>query len=200
MAAGRMNDAWTIVDANAGTPAGEGLRVSWCGYAMRFEMTPTPPQCQNLPPSLVTALAGGERDPGAMLDNAIAAAAEAVAAGQCVGGPAPTVLTHVAAPFELRRAELELEASLDGCDGGAPDLALAQELGSRLSAVGQTDPWVLLLLARLDEARGEQRPAHARRLAAIERWRDADPDLPVVADLRRRMNAPPDGPRTAARP
>jgi hypothetical protein len=68
-----------------------------------------------------------------------------------------------------------------------------------LSAVGQSDPWVLLLLARLDDARGEPRPAHAHRLAAIERWRDADPDLPVVAELRRTMDAP-EGERTATLP
>jgi hypothetical protein len=200
MAAGRMKDAWASVEAYEGTPSGEGLRQSWCGFALRFDVGPTPPQCQSLPPSLPAGLSGGEGDGGAILDEAILAAAEAVPAGRCPGGPAPTVLTHAAAPFELRRAELELEAALAGCDGGQPDLALAQELGSRISAVGQTDPWVLLLLARLDEARGEHRPAHARHLAAIERWRDADPDLPVVADLRRRMNAAPEGPRTAALP
>ena len=199
MAAGRMKEAWATVEAFEGTPIGEGMRRSWCGHAVRFEVTPTPPQCQNLSPSIAAALSGGERDHGALLEGAILAAIEAVSAGRCAGGPAPTVLTHAAAPFELRRAELELEGALTGCDGNPPDLALAQELGSRLSAVGQTDPWVLLLLARLDDARGEQRPAHARRLAAIERWRDADPELPVVAALRRTVDAP-EGPRTAALP
>ena len=39
-----------------------------------------------------------------------------------------------------------------------------------------------------------------RRLAALERWRDADPDLPVVSTLFRTMKADPDTPRTAALP
>ncbi len=200
MGAGRMKEAWAIVESFDGTPMGEGLRRSWCGFAVRFEVKPTPPQCHDLSPSIAAALAGGERDRGALLEGEILDAIEAVAGGRCAGGPAPTVLTHAAAPFELRRAELELEAALHGCDGSPPDLALAQELGSRLSAVGQTDPWVLMLLAQLDDARGEHRPAHARRLAAIERWRDADPDLPVVAELRRTVDAAPEGPRTAALP
>jgi hypothetical protein len=200
MADGRMKEAWGTVEAYEGTPTGEGLRRAWCGFAVRFEMTPTPPPCQALSPSIAAALSGGERDGGALLEGTILDAIEAVAAGRCAGGPAPSVLTHAASPFEVRRAELELEGALVGCDGQAPDLALAQELGSRISAVAQTDPWVLLLLARLDEARGEQRPAHARRLAAIERWRHADPDLPVVAELRRAMHPSGEGPRTAALP
>jgi hypothetical protein len=204
MAAGRMKEVWATIDPLVGTATGEGLRVAWCGYAQRFEVRPTPPQCQELPPSLVAGLAGTAPDDPPLLVASVLGAAESSAAGRCPvegAGRPPAVLTHAAPPFELYRAELELRSAVSGCDDAEPDLAVAQELASRLSSVGGTDPWVLLLLGRLAEARGEVRDAHARRLAALERWRDADPELPVVAALFRSMKADvPDGPRTAALP
>ena len=121
MAAGRMKEVWKTIEPLTGTAAGEGLRTAWCGYAQRFEVNPTPPQCQDLPPSLVAALGGGELEDAPVLDKAVVRSAQASTAGRCPVEPGQgrtaAVLTHAAPPYELYRAELELEAALSGLRG-----------------------------------------------------------------------------------
>lgn len=204
MEAGKMRDAWAAIAPYRGTPLGEGLRVTWCGYAWRFEVTPRPPQCQDLPPGLVRDVWEGdgvEPTSTSPLELEILAARNRLANLDCTQSAATaTVLTHAPAGFELCRAELELESALCEPDPAALDTGRAQEVGSRLAAVAPTNPWVLIALARADDARDAPQQAVSRRLAAAERWRDADSDLPVVAGLRRALDERPSGPRTAAAP
>ena len=203
MAQGQMRSAWREVEARFGSSSAEYLRAIWCGYAYRYEFSPLPSKCSDLPPSLISALVTSPIDStncSTEIDAAVAKVADEHANGSCPARePAATLLTHATPPFETWRAELALESVLAGCNGDPPDMALAEELGASLATVGHANPWVLLILAKLDDRRGEPGSANARRLAALERWRDADLNLPLVARLRRQVDQPmPSGPLTAS--
>ena len=73
----------------------------------------------------------------------------------------------------------------------------AREFASRLLSATPDDPWARVLAAEVAERSGDVPSANAHRVAAAQRWRDADSDLPLVARVRRELDAAPAGPRTA---
>jgi tRNA A-37 threonylcarbamoyl transferase component Bud32 len=205
---GRLDDAWARISAEPSVGRRTGLTQLWCGYALRMQMPTRPPRCADLPPGLVRALwefaeqgtyddTGLGPEPRAVLDRM-----RGVATGDCGprGGAKAITIRWLSPPFELLPAELEVEAAL--CRGKtSEDLEPARRHARALVALAPEDPWVRLLAARVEEAK-EPELAAAHRLAAAERWHDADATLPLPAWLRDRVvgrvAGPP--PRTARRP
>ncbi len=98
--------------------------------------------------------------------------------------------SHAAWPSELTRASLaralaqssRLEESLDRYRDVVTDSPMPWE--------GQVE-WVLahVTLGRLYEEAGQEDDARAAYLKFLELWKDADPDLPLLSDVRRRLGA-----------
>ncbi|MEM6292152.1 MAG: serine/threonine-protein kinase [Myxococcota bacterium] len=199
---GRMAAAWTAIDDLGAHPRAEGLRALWCAIAWRHGVSSTPPQCSDLPMGFAADLWANEaparvRDP---LEQALLDAQADLSRGTCPAPDSPsTVLTHAGGGFETGRAQLDLRAALCRLEAGdATAIATAREQAARLLAATPTDPWALRLAADVDDASDDPASAHAHRLAAAQRWRDADADLPGVARLRARLAPRPPGPRSAS--
>lgn len=188
MDAGRLHDAWEGITAlGEHHPRANHLRHTWCGMVWRFGVTEPPPQCQDL-------AEGFARD-------LWQASPEGLAALVTTDCPTPPEGHNVFAPapwgFETAGTTAALRDALcraDAGDGAA--LGDAREHASRLLSATPEDPWALLLAATVAERSGDAPSAHAHRVNAAQRWRDADGDLPLVARLRRRL-AGPEGPRAA---
>ena len=189
MDAGRMRTAWTEIEAlGEEHPYAPRLRETWCGMAWRFGIAEAPPQCRDLPPGFARAL--WEDD---------ASGLAAVVLDPCpAAAEVTTVLATAPWGFETARTEAALRGAL--CrdrDGDPQALGGAREHASRLLSANPDDPWALVLAATVAERSGEAPSADAHRVAAAQRWRDADPDLPHVARLRRALEHAPSGPRAA---
>ncbi len=186
---GRLEHAWRTIETFAGHPREAFWRSMWCGYALRFEMITLPPRCKDLPPGLARALWAGLDEEGmghlSSLEASILERQVEVSMGRCDSRDVRSaVLTHAPPPFETYLAELDVEAALCDAAPSRADLGRARELSARLQALAPLDPWVLLAEARVHEARGSMQAAQANRATVLERWRDADAHLPLVARLR----------------
>ena len=195
---GRLRAAWNLVRSTSGTVHHAAARTLWCGYAYRFELDAPPERCRDIPPGFVRALWGlapaGGPDLRVMspLESTLIRRQIDLDEGDCRPAYAQRLplLTHVAAPFELLAAQIEIAAALCPHDPDRADLAHARRVADALVALAPKDPWSLLLQARVREALGE--PARPIQVAVLDRWRRADPNLPLVRDLRRHLH--PDAP------
>lgn len=206
---GRLDAAWTRIQAEPSAHRRAGLVSLWCGYALRMAMTTRPPRCRDLPPGLTAAL--WDAAEGQLVDEtglgpgerAIVTRQLELWAGDCrsahVDKDAITI-RWVAPPFELHAAELEVQAATCEADEGA-DVEKARALARKLVALAPDDPWVQMVAAEVDARSPDAELAQTHRLAAADRWSDADPHLPLVGWLRERVAGKPAGPRprTAAR-
>lgn len=194
---GRLELAWSEILRLGDHPRGPALRMMWCGYALRFEVPTTPSRCQDLPPGLARALwdvhEGRPADVG-RLGPAAAAVVERYAdvqAGRCgEAAQRPPRLSPLPAPFELLPSLLELTAALCPASPASTDLERARTLATALSSLAPQDPWVMLAHSRVDEAEGHPKLAASKRMAASERWAEADATLPLPSRLRTSLGPP----------
>lgn len=192
---GHLDEAWQAIEVLTASPRRSSLVEMWCGYAWRFAVGTRPPQCRTLPPGLAAALwASADQTAGrtdSPLEDAIAQAEREHSLGGCTVDPnVPVQLSHASPPFELRLAELAVLAALCSSHLEYADLERAHNLVVRLVATAPADPWVSLLRARVDEARGELTQARTHRLRAAELWRSADDHLPLVWQVRGMVEDP----------
>jgi hypothetical protein len=116
--------------------------------------------------------------------------------GECASrGDNDTIIAHTLPPFETYMRQLDIAAALcvSGKDGG-PDLGLARRLADGLFAIAPGDPWVLLIGARVDETRMSSAAAADKRRQVVERWRQADDNLPLVRAVRALVDEQPEQP------
>ncbi|MGH1346134.1 MAG: protein kinase domain-containing protein [Nannocystales bacterium] len=189
MDAGRMRSAWTRIEAlGESHPHAAGLRDLWCGLAWKFGVAQPPAACTDLPPGFARAL---------WSDSPTGLAR--IATDPCPDLETPaTVLTVAPWGFETTPTEAMLRGALCRADAGESEaLGHAREHVSRLLSATPDDPWVSILAADVSQRSGDAPSANAYRVAAAQRWRDADADLPVVATLRRTLDGAPAGPRAA---
>ena len=202
MRVGKLEEAWSEIEEHEHSTRREALRRLWCGYAWRYGLEPPQERCRWLSFRLPASLWSRPEEPLPEswfdpLEVSITTAQHERDRGRCDAlDPGPSALTHAPSPFELRLMELAIEAALCPDQPEAADLGRAQALAAQLTAVAPADPFVQLLHARIDEARGETSQARARRLTVAELWRDADPNLPVVAELAAQLGMA----RTASAP
>lgn len=189
MDAGRMRSALVSIEAmGEDHPHAARLRGLWCGLAWKFGMSEAPAACTDLPPGFAHEL----------WSDAPSGLAR-IATDACPELDAPaTVLTVAPWGFETTPTEAMLRGALCRADAGETEaLGQAREHVSRLLSATPDDPWVSVLAAEVSQRSGDAPSANAYRVAAAQRWRDADPDLPAVATLRRTLQAAPAGPRAA---
>lgn len=191
MDAGHMRSTWSSIEAlGEDHPHAAQLRNVWCGLAWKFGMPEAPAVCTDLPPGFAHDL--WSDTPGGLA---------AVATDPCpeLEGP-QTVLMVAPWGFETTPTEAMLRGALCQADAGDPQaLERAREHVSRLLSATPDDPWVSVLAAEVSQRSGDAPSANAYRVAAAQRWRDADADLPIVARLRRTLDTAPSGPRAAER-
>ncbi len=193
MDAGKMRQAWAGIEALGDAhPHRPHLRQLWCASAWRFEVTPVPSQCADLPPGFAQALWQGDGQ------GWVGVAVRARTADACTEPPAsPTVFALAPWGFETTSTEAALRGALCSAAAGDPRaLQRAREHASRLLAATPDNPWALTLAAEVAERSGDAPSAHAQRVAAAQRWRDADEDLPLVARVRRQLDDGPTGVRS----
>ncbi len=189
MDAGRMRSAWSSIEAlGENHPHAAHLRNLWCGLAWKFGVVAPPAACTDLPPGFAHAL--WSDTPGGLAR---------IATDPCPETEAPAAVLMLAPwGFETTPTEAILRGALCRADAGDPEaLGHAREHVSRLLSATPDDPWVSVLAADVSQRSGDAPSAHAYRVAAAQRWRDADADLPVVATLRRTLETAPAGPRAA---
>lgn len=189
MDAGRMREAWAGIEALGDDhPHAPALVDLWCTMAWRFGAEDPPAQCRDAQDGLARAL-WSEHPEGLA----------ALVTDPCPDvGDVTTAFTVAPWGLETVRTEAALRGALCRVDDGdAEALGVAREHASRLLAATPESPWVLLLAANVAERSDDAPLASAHRLEAVQRWRDADPDLPLVGAARRRVESPPLGPRTA---
>ncbi len=189
MDAGRMRSAWSSIEAlGEDHPHAPGLRNLWCGHAWKFGTIEPPAVCTDLPP-------GFARELWSDAPRGLAR----IATAPCPELEAPATVLMVAPwGFETTPTEAMLRGALCQADAGEPEaLGRAREHVSRLLSATPDDPWVSVLAAEVSERSGDAPSANAYRVAAAQRWRDADADLPIVATLRRTLDTAPAGPRAA---
>ena len=190
---GRLKAAAAVIDGYALDPGKhphqQRLVDMWCGYAYRFELDTAPRRCGVVGPGLVHSLWIGARgdaeDQRAMsaIERAIINQQAALNANECLARDANhSVITGVLPPFETYLRQLEIYSAL--CRGGRSDLDAARRLADELIAATAGDPWAQLIDAQVDEAREDDGSAAEKRRAVVERWRDADDDLPLVQNVR----------------
>ncbi len=189
MDAGRMRSALVSIEAmGEDHPHAARLRGLWCGLAWKFGMSEAPAACTDLPPGFAHEL----------WSDAPSGLAR-IATDPCPELDAPaTVLTVAPWGFETTPTEAMLRGALCRADAGETEaLGQAREHVSRLLSATPDDPWISVLAAEVSQRSGDAPSANAYRVAAAQRWRDADPDLPAVATLRRILETAPAGPRAA---
>lgn len=184
---GRLQEAWTTIEARPDAIHRAAWVEAWCGFAWRFEVHPPPSQCLEGAQGLAATLWTTHDATSTVLEEVLARH-ERLEPCQRAMNPTPRI-THAHAPFELRLGELAVEASL--CRGTNRDLEQAQSLASRLYALAPSHPFVALLYADVQDRRGRSAAARSLRLAIAELWRDADP-LPRVQRLRAHLTPEPD--------
>lgn len=189
MDAGHMRDAWADIEAlGVEHPNAAALVGLWCTMAWRYGVDDAPAQCRDAQDAVARSLWTDQPEGLA-----------ALATERCPDvGEVSTVLAVAPWGFETVRTEAALRGALCRVDeGDAESLGVAREHASRLLAATPDSPWVLLLAADVAERSGDTPLASTHRLEAVQRWRDADPDLPIVGAVRRRVDAPAAGPLTA---
>ena len=195
LARGRLAAAWKAIAA-APPIHRAALRSMWCGYTFRYEFDEVPERCRDLPHGLVRGLWG--LDGAARLARHLSPHEATLLRQQAAldrGACRPTyddkapLLVHTAAPFELYAAQVEVAHALCAHAPERADVTRARRVVSTLSELSPQDPWIRLLAARVAERLGDAERAEALRRAVLDDWRDADPDLPLVARLRRHLHA-----------
>jgi hypothetical protein len=127
------------------------------------------------------------------LERAIVTQQGALNRGECLNrGINDSVIAQTLPPFETYLRQLDIAAALcfSGNDTG-PDLDHARRLADELVAYASGDPWALLVDAQVDEQRMANTSAIAKRRRVVERWRDADDNLPLVRAVRELVQQPP---------
>lgn len=206
---GRLRDAASVVDRYAVSrgrhPHLTQLTEMWCGYAYRFEIEPGPARCGAVAPGMVHNLWVRARtdadDQLAMstLGRAIISQQAALNRNEClVRGENPSILTQAIPPFETYLRQLDIATAL--CAGTSDSRRLARRLGDELLARTPGEPWALLIDAQVLDAFGEAEIANDVRRQAARRWRNADPDLPLVIALRELIGEPSPDPAAPAAP
>jgi len=179
---GRLQEAWSTIEARPEAMLRAAWIEAWCGFAWRLEADPPPPQCVEQRQGLAATLWTREDATSTVLEEVLAAEERL---DPCARDLDPTPrISHAHAPFELRLGELAVEGAL--CRGTARDLEQAQSLASRLYALAPSHPFVALLYADVQERRDREAAARSLRLAVAELWRRADP-LPRVVRLRSQL-------------
>ncbi len=189
MDAGRMRDAWAGIEGlGEEHPHAPALVGVWCTMAWRYGIEDPPAQCRDAQDGFARALWSAQPEGLA-----------AVVTDPCPDvADVSTVLTVAPWGLETVHTEAALRGALCQVDNGATEaLGVAREHASRLLAATPDSPWVLMLAADVADRSGDAPLANTHRLEAVQRWRDADSDLPIVGALRRRVEAPATGPRTA---
>ncbi|PRQ03713.1 Serine/threonine-protein kinase PrkC [Enhygromyxa salina] len=202
--AGRLRDAAAIIDRYAtsagGSPLRQQLLDTWCGYAYRFEFETAPERCGAVGPGLTHNMwlaahhDGADQRAMSTLERAIISQQAAINRGECLArGVNASVVTHTLPPFETYLRQLDVYAALcfSGGDAG-PDPELARRLAEDLVAVAPGDPWAILVDAQVDDEQLAAAPAADKRRQVVERWRDADDNLPLVHALRRLVGDEPE--------
>ena len=77
-----------------------------------------------------------------------------------------------------------LSAAMCVRDPTQSDFKRARVLAEDIVDEAPNDPWAILLQAGVDDAVGATELARGKRRQVAQRWRDADPELPLVARLR----------------
>ena len=184
-----MRSAWSSIEAlGEDHPHAAQLRSTWCGLAWKFGVQEPPAACTDLPPGFAHELWSDTPRGFAR-----------VATEPCPELETPaTVLMLTPWGFETASTEAALRGALCRDDAGDSEaLGHAREHVSRLLSATPDDPWVSVLAAEVSQRSGDAPSANAYRVAAAQRWRDADDNLPVVARLRRTLDTAPTGPRAA---
>ncbi|KIG15869.1 serine/threonine protein kinase [Enhygromyxa salina] len=214
--AGRLNDATVIMDRYATGPGPHPLQQwmldSWCGYAYRFELDTAPERCGAVGPGLVHnmwiagRLDGADQRAMSTIEREIASAQVSIDRRECwARGIQASVVTHTVPPFETYLRQLDIYAALCFNGGDArPNPKLARRLADDLVSVAPGDPWALLVDAQVDDALLASATATNKRREVLERWRQADADLPLVRTLRKLVGEPaptdPTDPTDASEP
>lgn len=193
---GRLRDGSALIDRYATSPGPhphqQRLVDTWCGYAYRFELEVAPQRCGAVGPGLVHNFWIGVRSDGAdqhamsTLERAVVTQQAALNRGECLArGINDSIITHTVPPFETYLRQLDIAAALcfSGRDAGT-NLDLARRLADDLTAVAPGDPWALLVDAQVDEAQMAHASAISKRRRVLERWSDADDNLPLVRAVR----------------
>jgi hypothetical protein len=202
---GRLRDGAALIDRYVTSPGPhphqQQMVDTWCGYAFRFELEVPPQRCGAVGPGLVRNMWASVRtdafDQHAMssLERAIVTQQAAINRGECLSrGNNESIISRTVPPFETYLRQLDITSALcfSGNDTG-PDLELARHLADELFAVAPGDPWALLIVAQVDEARASNTAAQDKRKRVVERWRRADDNLPLVRAVRSRVGEPPGG-------
>ncbi|HVH97075.1 MAG TPA: serine/threonine-protein kinase, partial [Enhygromyxa sp.] len=202
---GRLRDGAALIDRYATSPGPhphqQQLVDTWCGYAFRFELDVPPQRCGAVGPGLVRNMWASVRTDGfdqhamSSLERAIVTQQAAINRGECLSrGNNDSIISRTVPPFETYLRQLDITSALcfSGNDSG-PDLDLARRLADQLLAVAAGDPWALLIVAQVDEARMSNAAANEKRKQVVARWRRADGNLPLVRAVRQRVGEPPGG-------
>ncbi|EDM78762.1 serine/threonine kinase family protein [Plesiocystis pacifica SIR-1] len=160
------------------------LRTMWCGYAYRFQIEPRPEACAALEPGFVRAMWNKAR-PEADDRHALRRSERELLDRQRMldaGTPkrpakdiSPVALSVSAPSFETYERQIDITAALN-----LGDTALADTLARELLEHAPGDPWTQLVAAHTSDERGAQ----VKRRIVLRRWREADPGLPLLDDLR----------------
>lgn len=194
--AGRLDEAAGLIDRYAISPGERPLHQQlldmWCAYAYRFEIYPAPPRCGAIGPGLAHNLwisaHNDIADHRAMstLEREIIAQQAAFTRGECFARErSASVLTHTLPPFETYLRQLDIYTALCAADSDDSARAFARALADELVAVAPGDPWALLVDAQVDADASASAAATEKRRLVVERWRDADDNLPLVVTVRR---------------
>jgi tRNA A-37 threonylcarbamoyl transferase component Bud32/tetratricopeptide (TPR) repeat protein len=199
--AGRLADAAAVIDRYAMTPGERPLHQQlldmWCAYAYRFEIYPAPPRCGAIGPGLTHNLwisaHNDTSDRWAMssLERQIIDQQAAFSRGECFArNRSASVITHTLPPFETYLRQLDIYTALCAANNDDSARDLARSLADELVAVAPGDPWALLVDAQVDTDLSATAAALEKRRLVLERWRDADDNLPLVVDVRRLVAEP----------
>jgi tRNA A-37 threonylcarbamoyl transferase component Bud32/tetratricopeptide (TPR) repeat protein len=200
--AGRLDDAAALMDTYAlqagERPLQQQLLDMWCAYAYRFEIFPAPVRCGSIGPGLAHNLwisaHADVADSRAMsaLEREIIQQQAALNRSECYSqGHNQSIVTHADAPFETYLRQLDIYTALCAANGGdSSALQLARALADDLVAVAPGDPWALLVDAQVDDDMLAHAVATEKRRLVVERWREADDDLPLVLTVRRLVGEP----------
>lgn len=202
---GRLRAGAALIDRYATSPGPhphqQQMVDTWCGYAFRFELEVPPQRCGAVGPGLVRNMWANVRSDGfdqhamSSLERAIVKQQAAINRGECLSrGHNDSIIARTVPPFETYLRQLDITSALcfSGNDAG-PDLELARRLADELLAVAPGDPWALLIVAQVDEARMANAAATEKRKQVVERWQRADDHLPLVRNVRRRVGEPQEG-------
>ncbi len=199
--AGRLDDAEVMIDryklAAGERPLSQQLLDMWCAYAYRFEIYPAPARCGAIGPGLAHNLwisaHNDVADHRAMsaLEREIITQQAAFSRSECFARDrSASVVTHTLPPFETYLRQLDIYIALCAASGDDSARAIARNLADELVTVASGDPWALLVDAQVDADSSSARVALEKRRLVVERWRDADDDLPLVRTVRRLVGEP----------